>query len=238
MIEIIKYYNLAKRFIYDHFNLFLLIFFVLPFVALYTFWWLSFLSICFFIWNYFNEKKYIKTSIICLLITILLIIFDFEVFIPTQEWGDEVQRKWNKTGYDSTWVPASQHNINIITRIVEEYKFKYGRYPDSLSEIQYISVNLLFDLSYRIKYTNGVNGIPFYYEKVGANKFYLAGAGKDGIYKTDDDLLPQISFEQQKTTGLSKYVVKSFSLEDTDYEKRVIVMLKKEKITEKILNIK
>jgi hypothetical protein len=128
-----------------------------------------------------------------------------------QKWGEKVQTEWDKTGFDPKYISATQESLNIITRSVEEYKSKYGVYPNNIYETKDLLV-IDLDYSYRIKETDGqTNGVPFYYEKIDSNKFYLAGDGKDGIIKTADDILPQISVKQEKTTGLLKYVIKSFS---------------------------
>jgi len=136
--------------------------------------------------------------------------------------ADKLLAEWNITGYDKSWLKNSQETINIIARSVEEYKSKYGVYPNSINDIRDTYINNE-DFSYRIKYSNGkTRGIPFYYEKIDSSNFFLAGVGKDGIIKTEDDLLPQISIEQEKTTGLLKYVIKPFSKDELNREKKVI----------------
>ena len=155
---------------------------------------------------------------------------------PDKEWREKVQAEWDKTGYDPIWLANSQESINIIDRAVEEYKLKYGTYPNSLNDIKEVHINNQ-DNSYRVKEADGqTNGIPFYYEKIDSNKFCLVGVGKDGIIKTNDDLLPQISKEQEKTTGLIKYVGKSFSSKEIERERKVIKMFRKVKILEKTYN--
>ena len=163
-------------------------------------------------------------------------IFYFAVLKPIKEWGDKLQAEWDKTGYDSTWLANAQESINVIDRAIEEYRLKYGTCPNSLTDIEEMII-IDTDCSYRIKEADGqTNGVSFYYEKIDSLKFYLAGVGKDGIIKTDDDLLPQISKEQEKTTGLVKYVTKSFTPEEMDRERKVIEMLRKSKKVEKFFN--
>lgn len=150
--------------------------------------------------------------------------------MPTKKWGDKVQAEWNKTGYDSAWLGNAQESINIMDRAIEDFRLKYGTYPNSLSDIKEILINN-HDYSYRIKQSDGkTNGVPFFYEKVDSSQFYLAGVGKDGTIKTADDLLPQISKEQEKTTGLFKYVIKSFTPQELERERNVIEMYRKGKI--------
>lgn len=231
---------MMKKFINKHILIFIIFFSILALSGITSLWWLSLLSIIFFIWNFFNEKKYLSVCIIFFLLAVLLNIFNFTVIKPAmeraKEWGDKVQAEWDKTGYDSTWLTNSQESINVIDRAIENYKRKYGVYPNSISDINDIFIDNR-DCSYRVKETDGqTNGIPFYYERLDSNTFYLAGVGKDGVIKTDDDLLPQISLTQEKTTGLIKYVIKSFSTKEIDRERRVIEMFKKTKKLEKLFN--
>jgi energy-coupling factor transporter transmembrane protein EcfT len=225
-----------KKFIKIHIDRLIPIFLLLSLTSVTTYWWLSILSIVFFIWNFFSEKKKLRITNSFLFLTILLIIFNLTVIKPTEAWGDKVKAEWNKTGYDSTYLANAQEAINVIARSIEEYKHKYDIYPNDLSDIKDIFINNE-DMSYRIKEANGqTNGVPFYYEKINSNKFYLAGVGKDGVIKTNDDLLPQISLEQKKRTGLVKYVVKSFSQKEIIRERNVIEMHKKTQKVQMLFN--
>jgi hypothetical protein len=226
-----------KIFLYDNFKTFLIIFSILTLTSVTSFWWLSFLSLIFFIWNFFNEKKKLRICNTFILLTVLLNICNFTVIIPTKASSAKVYAEWDKTGYDSAFLENAQESINIIDRTIEGYRLKYGSYPDSLSCLNEILVDN-HDYSFRIKEADGqTNGVPFYYEKIDSNKFYLAGVGKDGKIKTDDDLLPQISKEQEKTIGLVKYMTTSFTPEEIDRERKVIEMFREAKKTEKLFNI-
>ena len=68
-------------------------------------------------------------------------IFNFTVLIPSKKWADKVQAEWNKTGYDSNWLGSAQQSINILDRAIEGYRYKYGTYPNSLSDIKEIRIN-------------------------------------------------------------------------------------------------
>jgi hypothetical protein len=233
-MKVLKSFNDAlKKIIYKHIVLFVVFFSILSLTSVSSLWWLSLFSIVFFTWNFFNRRKYLGACITFLSIAVSLIIFHFAVIVPVQKWGDKALAEWERTGYDAKLLPGAQESINVIARSVEEYKKKYDKYPDEISDIRDIFINNE-DLSYRVKNSNGqIRGIAFYYEKVDSSKFFLAGVGKDGIIKTKDDLFPQISLEQEKTTGLLKYVVKSFSNEEIKREKEVIRMYKQAKDWEK-----
>lgn len=223
-----------KTFIHKNISKFVFIFSVLSLTSVTTFWWLSIFSLIFYTWNFFNEKKYAGLTTTFFFLTILLIIFNFFVIKPTNKWADKVRAEWNETGFDSTFIPGAQQNLNVIARYVEQYKSTQGSYPDQLSDIQNISMDILnMDMSYRINDEDGqTSPVMFYYEKINSDKYYLAGVGRDGEVKTKDDLLPQISLKQKNSTGLVKYVVKSFSEEEIKKENEVIRMLKKLRVTE------
>jgi len=221
--------NVIKTFIHKNIGKFIFIFSVISLTSVTTFWWLSIFSLIFYAWNLFNEKEYARLTTTFFFLTILLIIFNFSVIKPTNKWADKMRAEWNKTGFDSSFIPGAQQNLNVIARSVEQYKSTQGSYPNQLSDIQNISMNLLnMDMSYRINDEDGqTNPVMFYYEKINSDKYYLAGVGRDGEVKTKDDLLPQISLEQKKSTGLIKYVVKSFSEEEIKEENGVMRMFKK-----------
>jgi peptidyl-tRNA hydrolase len=181
---------------------------------------------------------HVKAINISFLIVVLIFIFYIRVIRPTTQWGDKLQAEWNKTGYDSSWLLNAQESINVIARSVEEYKVNYGIYPNNLSDIHDILISN-WDYSYRVKQADGqTNGIPFYYKSIDTNKFLLLGVGKDGVYNTADDLLPQISPEQEKTTGLLKYVVKSFTYDEFDRERKLINMYKRANKIDRVFNRK
>jgi len=230
--------NVIKKLIYKNIGKFMLFFSVLSLTSVTTFWWLSIFSLIFYAWNFFNEKEYLKLSTTFFYLTIFLILFNFFVIKPTIALEEKVLTEWNTTGYDSKALPGAQQSLNVIARSVEEYKLKYGLYPNQLNEIKEIDMPLLNrDYSYRIEYSDGqVNGIQFYYERINAEKYYLASVGRDGKYKTCDDLLPQISLEQKSSTGLLKFVVKSLSEEEIKEEKGVKVMFERAKKLRNISN--
>ena len=218
-----------KKVIYNNIGKITFLFCVLSFFSVTTYWWISIFSLSFYIWNFFNEKKLLGTTTTFFYLTILLITINLTIIKPTNEWAEKVQAEWNKTGFDSSYIPGAQQNLNVITRNIEKYKSFYGTYPSQLSNIKDLSIEIFnMDMSYRIKQKDGqTSAIEFYYEKIDSNKFYLAGIGKDGVFKTSDDLLPQITLKQKKTTGLQKYVLKSLTEKEIKEEKGLIEMSKK-----------
>lgn len=166
---------------------------------------LSYLAIVFFIWNFLNKKAFLYQSFIFFTIAIGLNIYSLSIK-PVSE---KFQKEWNKIGYDESYVKSAQTNINILARSIERYKKEHGEYPANLSQLSF-GKDFDFDFSYRINYGDGkVFGSPFYYEKIDSNHFLLVGVGKDGLIKTQDDLIPQIFKEDEKNTGLIKYKLKT-----------------------------
>lgn len=211
-----------NQFIYKYFNFLVLLFLIIALASLTPFWYISFLSISFFLWNLMNERRYFVYSIVVISLTILLLIFNFSIIMPINKWGEKVQLDWNKTGYDKTKIESSQLSLNVLNRLIERYKAKNGFYPNSLDDLDEIYI-FSQDYSYRVKEIDGqTNSVPFHYQKIDSNKFKVAGVGEDGIISTYDDLLPQLSKDQEKITGLSNYVIKSFTYQEIEEERKYL----------------
>lgn len=195
--------NALQKFIYKRMELFMIVFAILSFFPP-----VSYLSILFFVWNFFNKKSHLRPSLIFFTIAIAFNILYFAM----SPWADEVQKKWDIPGRDKEFEVGlkntSQIHLNIVARKIEKYKSVNGSYPNNLNQIQ-DGFTVTNDDSYRVRQNDGqVNGVPFYYEKLDSNKYFLAGVGKDGKIKTEDDLIPQIWENEEKTTGLIKYKIK------------------------------
>lgn len=208
--------------IYKYFNFLALLFLIIAVTSLTPFWYISFLSSSFFLWNLMNERRFSVYSIVVITLTILLLVFNFSIIMPINKWGEKVQLQWNQTGYDETKLESSQLSLNVLNRLIERYNAKNGFYPNSLADFDEIYI-FSQDYSYRVKEIDGqTNGVPFHYQKIDSNKFILAGVGEDGIIFTNDDLLPQLSKDQEKTSGLSNYVIKSFTNEEIEEERKYL----------------
>ena len=165
--------------------------------------YVSFLSIAFFVWNFFNKKAFLTPS---------LIFFCVAIFINVLNWHNEIKQrefinKMEQLGYHSEFKATAQQFLNIFVREVESYKKETGYYPNQLSEIN-SKTPWNSDLSFMIKLEDGkVTERSFYYKKIGPDKFYLSSVGPDGIGETKDDLVPEIFHFEEKSTGLIKYAL-------------------------------
>lgn len=194
-----------KKIIYSHFNSILTVISLFSIFSFTEYWLLSLIPLIFYVWNFFNKNLKPAVCITLSLFIILSITFNFYIIQPSIKKAEEFQVRWNKTGYDSTWVNNSQEMLNVFVKAIERYHNEKNEYPSSLKDIKEIRL-IDFDFSYRIKYNDSsIYGIPFYYEKVDSESYYLTSVGKDGIPKTNDDLLPQIKFGGEKKVGLIKY---------------------------------
>lgn len=213
-----------NQYIYKHFKIFLGLFTFIALTSVTQFWYISLLSISFFLWNLFNEKRNLAFVIVLLILTFFLLVFNHKVLMPTNKWGEKVRAEWNKIGYDPSRVEAAQEKINVLNKLIERYRDTYAFYPNSLNDLGEIYL-LETDNSYRMMQTDGqTGGIPFHYQKIGLDKFHLAGVGEDGIIFTRDDMFPQISKTQEETTGLTDYSLKSFTYEEMESEMKLLRM--------------
>ena len=105
--------------------------------------------------------------------------------------------------YDELRVQLAQPTINSLVPSIEFYKTQNGQYPESLKSLQeslpkesFVSV---FDPT-----VIGIQEQPkyFYYERVGADHYYLRGVGQDGKPFTADDVIPQIAATPASKIGL------------------------------------
>lgn len=205
-----------KKIIYSHFNSILIVISLLSIFSYTIYWWLSLIPLFFYVWNFFNKNLKPTVCITLSFFIILSVIFNFYIIKPAIKKSDEFQARWNKTGYDSAWVNNSQETLNVMVKAIEGYNKKNKNYPSSLTDVEEIKI-IDFDFSFRIKYKDSsIFGIPFYYEKVDSESYYLASVGKDGIPKTNDDLLPQIKFGDEKKVGLIKYNTTIFLEDEKD----------------------
>ena len=81
---------------------------------------------------------------------------------------------------------------------VENYKIKYGEYPESLEGLKKISSDGAADFTYDLMdIKGGFSPKQLYYKKVDNTHYYLRSLGVDGIPFTDDDMLPQLPVSEQ-----------------------------------------
>ena len=105
--------------------------------------------------------------------------------------------------YDRLRVQLAQQQLYVLTQAVEFYRQQYGAYPDTLQQLQATlpkqSLVMVFDpTDFRF---DGVSRY-FYYERAGADHYYLRSVGPDGQAFTADDILPEITIAPNSKIGL------------------------------------
>ena len=94
--------------------------------------------------------------------------------------------------------------LNSAVKDIEFYKLQHGHYPASLREVEpkdKMQMNDFIDPT-SIQHKGTSDG-RFYYELDPSGAFYyLRSVGQDGIPFTNDDILPTLSEDELKNTGL------------------------------------
>ena len=87
---------------------------------------------------------------------------------------------------------ASQ-TLNTLVPAIELYRLQHGSYPSSLEELQKAAGqnNAIF-VADPFQLGPLPNQNLFYYQRTGANHYYLRSVGPDGIPFTTDDIVPDI----------------------------------------------
>jgi hypothetical protein len=94
--------------------------------------------------------------------------------------------------------------LHDAVKEIEAYKLQHGRYPASLSEIEPKGKKRINNFIDPMATHGGgtLNG-RFYYQLDPSGEFYyLRSVGRDGIPFTGDDILPSLSEDERKKTGL------------------------------------
>jgi type II secretion system (T2SS) protein G len=94
--------------------------------------------------------------------------------------------------------------LNSAVKEVEYYKLQHGHYPNSLRDLVSKDPNnssTFIDPTFVER--KGTNDSCFFYElDASGTSYFLRSVGPDGIPFTADDILPTISEEERKHTGL------------------------------------
>lgn len=98
--------------------------------------------------------------------------------------------------YDDLRTKLAQNNLNSLVQSVEFYHITYGKYPDSLEELQksmpkdsMVSVAMIDPRSLSL---DGGGSLYFFYQKVDSSHYYLRGIAPDGKPFSPGALVPQV----------------------------------------------
>jgi hypothetical protein len=106
--------------------------------------------------------------------------------------------------YDKLRSQLAVTMLNSAVKEIEFYKLQHGRYPASLREAEpkdKMQMNSFIDPTF-VRHKGTSDG-RFYYELDPSGSFYyLRSVGPDGIPFTGDDILPTLTEDERKNTGL------------------------------------
>jgi hypothetical protein len=106
--------------------------------------------------------------------------------------------------YDKLRSQLAVTMLNSAVKEIEFYKLQHGHYPTSLREAEpkdKMQMNSFIDPTFMQH--KGTSDGRFYYELDPAGSFYyLRSVGPDGIPFTGDDILPTLTEDERKNTGL------------------------------------
>jgi hypothetical protein len=106
--------------------------------------------------------------------------------------------------YDKLRSQLAVTMLNSAVKEIEFYKLQHGRYPASLSEAEpkdKMQMNSFIDPTF-MQHRN-TKETHFYYQLDPSGSFYyLRSVGPDGIPFTSDDILPTLTEDERKNTGL------------------------------------
>lgn len=88
------------------------------------------------------------------------------------------------------FIPVAQSSLNSLVKDIEFHKLKHGVYPDSLEEMDNLSMSSYLGDPISARY-----GTKYYYERLDSG-YTLFSKGLDRIPKTKDDVYPSLSLEK------------------------------------------
>ena len=95
----------------------------------------------------------------------------------------------------------SQIELNSLLKNIEFYKLQHGHYPDSLQQL--LDADKFAPINDAIQAVQERQNPYYNYQKID-DKYLLFSSGQDGIPKTPDDLIPQISISDSSKIGWIK----------------------------------
>ena len=106
--------------------------------------------------------------------------------------------------YDKLRAQMAVTMLNRAVKDIEFYKLQHGHYPATLSEMNTKDINNPVSvIDPTIMQRWGSKGIFFFYElEPDGKSYFVRSVGADGIPFTADDILPTLSEDERKNTGL------------------------------------
>ena len=106
--------------------------------------------------------------------------------------------------YDKLREQLAVTMLNSTIKEIEFYKLQHGYYPAALSDLETKDIRKpVFTIDPTAMQRSGDKNASFFYEVTpDGSGYFLRSAGADGVPFTADDLLPTLSEDERKNTGL------------------------------------
>lgn len=90
----------------------------------------------------------------------------------------------------------SQSQLDKLPDVIEYYKYKNGRYPDNIGELDSLHMDVFIADPLQMQKLRSDDAY-YYYKKIGS-KYTVFSKGEDGIAHTKDDFYPKIGWDSTK----------------------------------------
>ncbi len=134
--------------------------------------------------NFLFFKRYVKGTFVIFTIAIFIIVIGLILFKALEE----TTKDFFKEGYNENGRITIQKDLNELARNIDNYILQNGHLPQNIKIMQKNS--MVKDVSYNLK-EGDISHPYFYYEILDSNYYYVSGIGRDGIGRTEDDIVPR-----------------------------------------------
>ncbi len=102
--------------------------------------------------------------------------------------------------FNKVQIELRKGNLVRLVQIIEYYRLEKGVFPEGLENIT-ITQDDVINFS-GAAYMDSSGEIPYYYELIDSNSYYLLGKGPDRIPFTNDDMVPLVKLDGSSPIGL------------------------------------
>ena len=92
--------------------------------------------------------------------------------------------------YDELRQEMAKSQMNSAIQAIEFYKVQNGIYPDSLNTLQESLPENSFVFLIDPTQVDASEGAYYFYELLNEQKYHIRALGRDGVFNTEDDVLP------------------------------------------------
>ncbi len=169
--------------------------------------YISLIAVVIFSLNFLFVKRHVNVTLIFFSIAVLTSVFNYSYLKPKTE---KLEKEIFYIGFHYNWENKAIQSLNYYNHKIIEYRCNTGFLPNNLDDIQDGDTMSFNDESFVTQFEKHktMDFAKFYYEKIDSNHYHLLGIGRDGLPKTDDDLLPEISISDTSKTELMRFKIK------------------------------